>query len=222
MKIQGKYGTRDQFLVSFNPTTQVDCARHLDRVFDGSSPILSQVKLAYDEKTLSSWLEIHINDLSEFAGVKVKMEKRQRIELCAIIEIEYWYLKVSEVLYFFYLFKSGRFGDFYGVVDPIRITTALREYENIRNEHLRLISRAKGWEAKASQDNEFNAEVKGVVDSAIKAIRELGYEVKQVSSQVLKFEYKKSVVVFNPFYQWFYGDTIKRGRGIENLLKQLT
>lgn len=50
-----------------------------------------------------------------------------------MIAIEYPYLKISELLLFFHRFKAGRYGHFYGNVDPLRITTALREFISERN-----------------------------------------------------------------------------------------
>lgn len=37
-------------------------------------------------------------------------------------------LKISEIMLFFFLFKGGRYGKFYGAVDPITITCALQEF----------------------------------------------------------------------------------------------
>ena len=49
---------------------------------------------------------------------------------------QYFYLKVTEVMLFFYWLKSGRYGEFYGTVDGQRILGALplflRDRKDIR------------------------------------------------------------------------------------------
>ena len=51
------------------------------------------------------------------------------IEECAsVIAAMFGTLKISEVMLFFFLFKGGKYGKFYGAVDPITITCALQEF----------------------------------------------------------------------------------------------
>ena len=51
------------------------------------------------------------------------------MEECAfVIATEFYYLKTSELMLFFHRFKTGRYGRFYGSVDPLIITTALRDF----------------------------------------------------------------------------------------------
>lgn len=42
--------------------------------------------------------------------------------------MEYHYLKITELMLFFYYFKTGRYGKFYGAVDPLVITCSLRDF----------------------------------------------------------------------------------------------
>ena len=49
---------------------------------------------------------------------------------------EYHWLKITEVLLFFHRFKMGRYGRFYGSVDPMVVTCALRQFIDERNEIL--------------------------------------------------------------------------------------
>ena len=58
--------------------------------------------------------------------------------------------------------------------------------------------------------------------NATNRITELGYTVKWVEqSKCLQFEHKGSMVRFFPYTGWFSGKTVKDGRGLKNLLKQL-
>lgn len=44
----------------------------------------------------------------------------------------YSYLKVSELMLFFYQFKQGRYGQFYGAIDPLKIMCALQDFRRER------------------------------------------------------------------------------------------
>lgn len=56
---------------------------------------------------------------------------------------------------------------------------------------------------------------------AIKALKARGVEVTQVNGSKLEFEYDGAVISFWAYSGWHSGKSIKEGRGIENLLKQL-
>jgi len=48
-----------------------------------------------------------------------------------------------------------------------------------------------------------------------------GYEVEEVGSTKLRFEFNGSYVHFFPYSGWHSGSTIKDGRGIRKLLRQI-
>lgn len=56
---------------------------------------------------------------------------------------------------------------------------------------------------------------------AMQAISGLGYEVVQVDGKTLRFTFKGATVTLFPYKGWFSGKTVRDGRGIHNLLKQL-
>lgn len=56
------------------------------------------------------------------------MTPGQYEELAYIIASEFFFLKISELMLFFHRFKAGRYGRFYGSVDPMVITSALHEF----------------------------------------------------------------------------------------------
>jgi len=47
-----------------------------------------------------------------------------------------YYLKVSELMLFFHRFKAGKYGEFYGVVDPQRIMSGLNMFLRERVEEI--------------------------------------------------------------------------------------
>lgn len=122
------YGQREQFLASFNPDVQRAVASDAALCYFGDIPTLSQINEAYGRHTASMWLVPQLYDLSEYCGCRDKLQGNP-LEQCAdIIASEYHYLKVTELMLFFHRFKAGRYGRFYGAVDPLVITTALRTF----------------------------------------------------------------------------------------------
>lgn len=69
------------------------------------------------------------------------------------------------------------------------------------------------------------------VQYAIEQLTGLGYEVERLTglgeiadqhnTRILRFTHKGSPVLFYPYTGWHTGKTIKDGRGIHKLLKQL-
>lgn len=98
----------------------------------GDYPTLTDICLTYGKTFSEQWLYPQIADLALFTGAK-NLNKEQMRSLASVIAVEYRYLKVTELLLFFHRFKTGRYGRFYGSVDPMVITCALREFMKERN-----------------------------------------------------------------------------------------
>lgn len=107
-----------------------------EQAYMGRALSLTILKKGYGRDIAESWLMAQIEDLNTFCGVK-KANEMQITELSRIILSSFWYLKTSEIMLFFGMFKRGDFGHFYGEVDPIVITTALNEFLGIRLVKLR-------------------------------------------------------------------------------------
>ena len=134
--------------------------------------------------TSTMWLIPQLYDLSEYCGVKDKLEGKSLEECASVIASEFYFLKVSELMLFFHRFKSGRYGKLYGSVDPLAITTSLREF---LKERAREIERRKSMEMEAEEresrknaisrdeyiakygkeDNVKSASLKSLVDRAV-------------------------------------------------------
>lgn len=113
---------------TFNPDYQRIICNNQDECFFGDYPTLATLKAGYGSNSPIMWLVTHLYDLSEYCGCKEKLSTTM-LEQCAfVISSEYWYLKISELMLFFYRFKTGRYGRFYGSVDPLVITTSIRDF----------------------------------------------------------------------------------------------
>lgn len=90
---------------------------------------LATLNLAYGENTASKWLAIALADLNIFCGSK-SMTDEQTADLAVLLANEYSDMKFSAFQLFFYRFKCGDFGKFYGQIDPMVITCALKEFKD--------------------------------------------------------------------------------------------
>lgn len=154
-----QYGqSPNNLLTVYNPSMQVKYCRDVDRVFFGKAPKLRTLAEAYGQHTAESWLTIQLNDLSEFAGCKGKLSKRQYEELAKMILETYPHYNLAEFMLFCHRFKLCRYGRFYGVVDPMVILQSLdkfnEEREQAHYEHQRTENRKQQQES----DRQFNAE----------------------------------------------------------------
>lgn len=59
------------------------------------------------------------------------------------------------------------------------------------------------------------------IEFAIKELREYGIVAELVSDREVQFKYNNEVVRFFPYSGWYSGKSIKDGRGLHNLLKQI-
>ncbi len=103
----------------------------------GSAPALRTVIDAYGYDLAMSWLQIQLNDLSEFTGCRNKLTARQIEQLAEILTAEREYLRLTDFMLFFLRFKQGRYGRFYSSVDPMIITEAFRDF---------LVDRGAAWQ----------------------------------------------------------------------------
>ena len=116
----------ESFMQVMNPEMQLTCAEHVDRAYFGTAPTLLTLRCAYHDEAATVWMLPQLYDLGEYCGVKDKLDKEQMKQLARIIIQEFGYLKVTEVMLFLHRFKAGRYGRFYGAIDPMIIVMALR------------------------------------------------------------------------------------------------
>lgn len=151
-----KWGyTTTQLLTRFNPNVQRFCATNIDRCFTGDAPTLLEVRKAYSLESADSWLDIQLSDLISFCGVKGKDECSNRAIVDAVVAVisdNFGYLKLSELMLFFQQFKAGRYGRFYGSVDPMVITDALQSFLDFRAERIAAIDKAQRQEEERKRE----------------------------------------------------------------------
>lgn len=115
------------FAIQYNPDTQVILAADERKAIMDSYSTLDMLDMAFGVNSASSWLVPAINDINMFTGSK-NMTDEQVEKLAYLLAQEYKNIKISVFQLFFYKFKCGYFGKFYGKVDPMVITCALKDF----------------------------------------------------------------------------------------------
>lgn len=126
------YSSAENFLTIFNPSLQSTVLSNISKAYTGTAPTLTTVKAGFGEQTTETWIMAQLENLNTFCGVKEKATFDQLLEFARLIMASYSYLKVTELMLFFAKFKLGQYGTFYGVVDPIVITSALLKFMDER------------------------------------------------------------------------------------------
>ena len=130
--ITNRFKTIKEVLRQYNPSAQMTCCADPRDCHIGNHPYLSELK-AYGSNAPSVWLTAQLYNLSEFCGARDKLTGDTLVETAQIIANTCYYLRLTELMLFFYRFKSGDFGRFYGTVDPMIIISSLKAYIHERN-----------------------------------------------------------------------------------------
>lgn len=130
---------------------QAAVCRDVGKAFFADYPTLAELNTAFSWNTATQWLVPELLDLSEFCGCKDKLTRKQMEQLADVIAANYGYMKISELMLFFQRFKTGRYGRFYGAVDPMVVTSALRVFDKERGE---AYGRHEQEERKAREERE--------------------------------------------------------------------
>lgn len=124
----GRPKTKMALLQQYHVDKSVEITNDIDGCYFGPAPTLYDANNIFGAGTAEEWLIYHLSDLSEFAGVSKKINPAQIRQMAQLVVGDFGYLKMTEVMLFFRRFKSGRYGTFYGNVDPIVIMSALGRF----------------------------------------------------------------------------------------------
>lgn len=136
LALKQKYGSVGNFLVKCNPSFQSYYTDKPIMAFRHDAPTLGLLRHTFGDNAPVSWLYAEIMTVSEFCGCKDKLSDEQMDETALLVSTAYPWLKVSELLLFFGWLKLGRYGKFYGCLDPMVITTSLQDFLVERSNYL--------------------------------------------------------------------------------------
>lgn len=126
------YPTPQAALAAHNPDMQTLFGTDNLAAYRSYTPALATLSRVYGRETAEAWLEIQLKNLADYSGARDKLNEFQRLQLARVIIGEWGFLRLSELMRFFFRFKAGRYGRFYGSVDPLVITEAICLYQQER------------------------------------------------------------------------------------------
>lgn len=148
MLVLREFGNRENFTKVCGPMAQLVVGRDPQRaILSEKSPTLVVMKKAYGDNFPVAWLMEQILELVVYSNSKGTLNDYQAEFLANTIVNEHYDLKASELLLFFYKFKAGKYGHFYGVIDPMRIIIALDEFcderDRVIEQHRKEVEKAQ-------------------------------------------------------------------------------
>lgn len=135
MAILAEHPKGSEYLSTFNASNMVRYCRAVDRCFTGSAPMLSDLCEAYGENLCVAWLSGLIYDLNEFVGQR-QQTPQQSDALAWMLLDEAKQYKLTEVMYFFYRYKIGLQGEFFGGVNSSKVLSDLKKFKEVQGEIL--------------------------------------------------------------------------------------
>lgn len=132
-KLLQRFRTNVELLAAYTPDKQSAVAANAERYWGGESPALADVKQMFGRTVAEVWLGIQLQDLSEYAGTRLKLDTRQIDDTARNFVTEYPYITLPEFMIFFFRMKMGQYGRFYGAVDPILIAEAFKTFLSQRS-----------------------------------------------------------------------------------------
>lgn len=120
--------------MDYAPNKQVYLCRDKELCYFGQSPTLAEINRDYDKMAAVAWLIPQLTNVAEFSNCKSSFGENQIRSCAEMISAEYYYLKLTELMLFFYKFKNGEYGQFYGSVAPMTILSSLRTFLKVRND----------------------------------------------------------------------------------------
>lgn len=133
-------------MLIFNKEIQTKTAQYPDRAYLGQAPSLTIVRQTYNSEVLNIWIVAQLEDVNNFTNIRQKMTFEQMEQAATIIATEYAYLKVTEIHLFLHRFKAGKYGTFYGCIDPLQITYGLAQFVEQRRTEIAKIQQKQNEE----------------------------------------------------------------------------
>lgn len=152
MELIKKFGGPKEFANRFSPDIQWKL-REIGADYAACShmeyPTMWEVREVYGMDCLRDWVAVMVENLNDFCNVRDKMKDDQKDEAAHIISCEYGHLNIAEVALFFLKVKSGAFGEFYGILDTVRLMAIMKKFMAERTKAL-----VSYYDAKRKEDEQ--------------------------------------------------------------------
>lgn len=159
VSLEDKKAFIKQCLEMYSPDRQCEICTTPLKAVACSSPTLKSINERYGMATARLVVIPHITDFLSFAASKSTIEETAIISIANIIVANYGFMKVSEIMLFFFRFKSGLLGNTYGAITPMDITCKLNSFRtylgDLRNME-RMQEEARQRDRRASECSPLN------------------------------------------------------------------
>lgn len=125
MAVKKAYPTAPDFILTINPSRQLQICTDPEKCLFGKSPKLESLNTIYGQGTAEAWLVPEVVDACQFCGLKEMPDNYQLEKLVTIIAEKYKYLTIDQLQLFFYWFCSAKYLHFYNSFDPFVIIRSL-------------------------------------------------------------------------------------------------
>lgn len=119
------------------------------RTFDCTT--IGQIRKNEGEKPAVEYVSKWIIDLNNFINVSRRMNGYQIVQTAEMILSDYYFLKLSDIYFFFSEMKKGRYCKFYDSIDGSMIMAWMERYVNDRSNQAFEESLNKHYELKPSR-----------------------------------------------------------------------
>lgn len=132
--------TQEEFISLYDVRNIWNYTLDEGRCHNGTAPTIRQCVTDYGRETVRLIVRQHLDLFIDFIKAKDKPSNKQRDTIVWFVLSQFSGLKVTQFQLFIIKAMSGAFGKFYNTLDPLDITTALRQWQKecqvIRNEYL--------------------------------------------------------------------------------------
>lgn len=154
--------------------------KYRDRMIVGTAPSLSTIKYAYGEQAMLDWINMYLVDVAIFFGKTNNAEPYQVNAISQTIYENYHYLKASELMLFFSMFKGGKLKDksgkntarMYGSFDGAAIMDGIDRFVEMRNTYINGYEQTKRAEQNQVWTRAKDLFVNGIWNDCLKADKE--------------------------------------------------
>lgn len=117
----------DSVVKAFSPSSQYSIVQNEHNVWFGEYPSLVTINIAFPGVSEGLVVKM-LFDLEKHICASKELTSLQFIQLAQMIVSEFYFLKISELILFFWKCKSGEMGKFYGQIDPLNLLEWLRSF----------------------------------------------------------------------------------------------
>jgi len=147
-----RYGDYKELLTLYNPDHMAVFASAPYGGFDQESPMLMELQECWGVNVARSWLKNFVLMLQSYCNIAQLLDERQMKLFIDMFLHGHSYLKMSEVMIFFFKMMHGEYGQFYGAADPMQIFSFLDKFLAERNSRLTMLEDHKAEQERRLRD----------------------------------------------------------------------